>query len=260
VLGLGFYFLKVLSQLVFPLCGSLVLAIMAGLLLFLGRRRLGGGLLAVALGWLWLWSTPVFTDAVQASLENRFPPVRVEALESADAIVVLGGAMEGAAPPRLYPDLSAAADRVWHAARIYHAGKAPLLVLSGGEFFRADLDMDAESVVMGEFLEDLGVPREAMLHEAESRNTYENAVHTRAILEEHGIERVLLVTSALHMPRAKRIFEAQGIALIPAATDYEVVEESWNLLNWLPSSRALEGGTRAFKEYLGMIGFALRGR
>ncbi|MCC9003526.1 MAG: YdcF family protein, partial [Candidatus Competibacter sp.] len=80
---------KILSQIAYPLLAALLLAAWAGLLLYRNRRRSGGALLAVALGWLWLWSTPVFSDWVRAGLEQRYPPLPVEALPTADAIVVL---------------------------------------------------------------------------------------------------------------------------------------------------------------------------
>ncbi len=82
---------KILSQLVYPLLASLLLAAWAGVLLRRNHRRSGGVLLTIALGWLWLWSTPAFSDWLRATLEQRFPPVAVEELPTADAIVVLGG-------------------------------------------------------------------------------------------------------------------------------------------------------------------------
>ena len=104
---------KILSQIAYPLLASLLLAGGAGVLLWRGRRRLGGVLLSIALGWLWLWSTPVFSDWLRATLEQRYPAMQIEQLPTADAIVVLGGAMEAAAAPaRLDPNLGAAADRV----------------------------------------------------------------------------------------------------------------------------------------------------
>ena len=88
--------------------------------------------------------------------------------------------------------------------------------------------------------------------EERSRNTSQNAVFTADILARRGIDRILLVTSAIHMPRSKALFEAQGLEVIPAATDHEVQAiPGWR--NWLPSTDALDGSSRAIKEIVGRL-------
>lgn len=99
---------------------------------------------------------------------------------------------------------------------------------------------------------DLGVPVSAMVLEPASRNTIENARFTADLLQDRGITRVLLVTSALHMPRSVALFEQQGLEIIPAATDHEVrPEPAWRL--WLPNTNALDGSSRAIKEWIGKL-------
>lgn len=103
---------------------------------------------------------------------------------------------------------------------------------------------------MHAFLRDLGVPDEAIRLEERSRNTSQNAKFSAQWLQEQGVGRILLVTSALHMPRAVELFETQGLAVIPAATDHEVQERPlWQ--DWLPASSALDGSARAMKELIG---------
>ena len=253
---------KIISQLVYPLNSSLVLAVLAGILLWYGRTRVGGAMLAFSLGWLWLWSTPMFTDRINASLEQVYPPIPVKDMETADAIVVLGGGVGITFAPRLYPDLEPAADRVWHAARLYKAGKAPVVILSGGAGINPTDDMESESSAIAILLKDFGVPESAIILESESRNTHENAVMTKTILDEKNLNKILLVTSALHIPRAMMIFQANGIEAIPATTDYEIFRNPMTpmLLRILPDTRALERGTRAFKEYLGTLAYGLQRR
>lgn len=242
--------LKLLSQLAYPLLTSWVLAAGGGMLLWRNRRRAGGLLLALALAWLWMWSTPAFSDWVRAGLEQRYPPVPVEELPSADVIVVLGGAMDAAKPPqRLYPDLGSAADRVWHAARLFRAGKAPLILASGGKLPWSEASQ-AEAAVMAELLQDFGVPSSAILLEPNSRTTRENRDYCLPILQASGARRILLVTSALHMPRALALFEATPLEVLPAPGDFEVYRGAGHLLRWIPDAQALADGTRAFKEHL----------
>ena len=126
----------------------------------------------------------------------------------ADAVLVLGGAL-GAPRPPAQPHLGfgAAADRVWHAAALYRAGKARWVVLSGGSPPGSE-NVAPEAEAMAEVLRALGVPASAMRLEGRSRNTLENAVLSLALVRQVGARRVLLVTSALHMPRALAVFQA----------------------------------------------------
>ncbi len=244
--------IKILSQIAYPLLASLLLAIGAGLLLWRGRRQTGAWLLTIAIAWLWLWSTPVFGDWLRATLEQRYPAVSVDSLPTADAIVLLGGAVQPAAPPeRPDPDLSAAADRVWHAARLYHAGKAPFILISGGKLPWSSADLP-EAEAIADLLRPLGVPDSALILETHSRTTRENRDDSLPILHAHGAHRILLVTSALHMPRAMALFSKSELELIPAATDFEISRPiDTHPLRWFPDAQALADSTRAFKEYLG---------
>ncbi|MGL5196996.1 MAG: YdcF family protein, partial [Chroococcales cyanobacterium] len=115
----------------------------------------------------------------------------------------------------------------------------------------------------------MGVPPSAILLEPYSLNTYQNAVEVRKLLEARNIEkRVLLVTSATHMPRSLRIFQRQGIDAIPAPTDFLVsqqeldeLSESWQsvTLNILPDASRLQQTTQSLKEYIGTAIYRLRG-
>ena len=95
--------------------------------------------------------------------------------------------------------------------------------------------------------------------ETASRNTYENAVNSKRLLGAHGLHKVLLVTSALHMPRALALFRALGIEAAPAPTDFEVVESGMGFIAVVTGCRALEGSTRALKEYFGLGVYWVRG-
>jgi uncharacterized SAM-binding protein YcdF (DUF218 family) len=205
----------------------------------------------VALLWLWLWATPVASHALRGHLEQPFALLPVAQLPVAGAIVVLGGGMSPPRPAYPLPNLQAAADRVWHAARLHQAGKAPLLVLSGGSDARTSTT--SEAAAMQQLLLQMGVPAAAMVLEETSRTTAENARDSAALLRQRGIQRVLLVTSALHMTRALPLFEAQGLQVTAAATDHEAEDTAiWPFWQrWLPSGSALEGSGRAIKEWVG---------
>ena len=242
-----------LSKLAIALIAPLGTAFAAGgpglALALLGRRKLAFGLTVAAFGWLWLWSTPAASTWVRLSVESEFPPRLLASLPTAPAAVVLGGGMSPPSAARPFPDLHEASDRVWHAARLYHASKAPLLVLSGGS--DPDVSPTSEAQAMLMLLSDLGVPDSAMVLEGASRNTRENAALTAALLKAHDVRHVLLVTSAMHMARAVAAFEAEGIKVVPVAIDHTEPKPLSVLTAWLPDSSSLTAAAKRSRRLWG---------
>ena len=225
---------------------------LVGISLFLAwrrRRRISVAMGTLALVWLWVWSMPALSHWLRDTLEGQFPPLAMKDVPQAKALVVLGG---GVLPPSgrsTDSNLQASADRIWYAARLYHAGKAPLLLLSGGS--DAQRDAYSEARAMAILLQDLGVPPQALVLEEASRNTLQNATFSATALKARGINGILLVTSALHMPRAISLFAAQGLQAIPAPTDFDTVLVVSGPLVWMPDAGALEGSGQAMKEWVG---------
>ena len=246
------YFL--LSDAVVFLVSPLGFAILVGVLgLILLRWRKGGAAVAfiLALAVLWVSSAPLFADFLKGSLEKRYPYVKPQDVLSADAIVVLGGCLGRSGPPDFRPDLSAASDRLLHAARLYRSGKAPAIVVTGGGAGRSG---PPESDLMAVLLTEWGVPGNAIIKEPESRSTRENARYTKDLLQDIGAREVLLVTSAVHMLRAAALFRALGVNVVPAPTDYTAGGRKRIFpLDFLPDTEALGDTTRAVKEYVGYV-------
>jgi len=186
-------------------------------------------------------------------------------LPQAEAIVILGGAANAASWPRPWIHLTEAGDRILYAAKLYREGKAPLLILCGGT---VHLEAAPEAASMAEVLEFVGVPESAIVQEPESLNTYQNAVKLHEILVKRNLHRILLVTSAIHMPRALLVFRHEGIDALPAPTDFGVTEggtEEFSkgfgaiLISLLPDADSLDLTSRALKEYFGLAGYRLAG-
>ncbi|MFB2924117.1 MULTISPECIES: YdcF family protein [Aerosakkonema] len=255
---------KLLPIFIYPLGLACVLIIVALVMLW-KRPKWAAVPMFLALFVLLLASNTWISRSLVRSLEGQYIPT-VE-LPSAPAIVVLGGGILPKKPPRPWVEVAQEGDRILYGAKLYREGKAPILILSGG---RIDWKNGGppESQDMAEIAEAMGVPKSAILQDPTSLNTHENAVNVRKILAAKNIERrVLLVTSAFHMPRSLAIFKRQGIEAIPAPTDFLVLEEelkeerTWQatLLNLLPDTTRLGDTTRALKEYIGIGIYRLRG-
>ena len=240
---------------------SLINPLVVGLVLLLGAalwKRARAWLVGGAAVWLYFWSTGVCFRMLGQGLEGTYPPIAAEALPSADAIVELGGGI-GRKMNGGVPNLYSGADRVCFAARLWKAGKAPIVIPSciGAE------DADAE------ILQDFGIPKEAIVIENEALTTEENAKFVQQLLNEQvemkggGGERprILLVTSAWHMRRSVLLFEkyAPEVEVVPAPTDHDatigcVENGSWwhlSTRDFVPDPGAMAMNMAFAKEYLG---------
>ena len=244
-----------LAAFVYPLTQVLLLAVIG--LLLLWRRHLRGAtvLLAVATMWLYLCSTSLFAGFLMGSLERHFVPRAMSVIAPAEVIVLLGGAMRGDAHMGSLPDMNQQADRLVHAVALYRAGKAPVLLLSGG----AHPENRPEAEQMRDILRVMAVPPGAMLLETQSRTTHDNARFSAAMLRERGVQRVILVTSAFHMRRAAAAFAAQGIEVTPAPTDFQRLVGAGGGLGLSPSVANLNRTTLALHELVGYQVYRLRG-
>lgn len=241
---------KLVTVLLTPLGFALALSV-AGLLM---HRR---WLIAAAMAWLWLWSMPWTATQLVRMVESGYAPVATASLPSADVILVLGGALDPAAPGwQPEPNLASSGDRVLLAAKLYRLGHAPVIFYSGGG---TDAWGGSEGKGGVALLQELGVPAAALGYEGASRTTRENAQYSLPALKTLGAKRVLLVTSSSHMRRSLANFRdaatAAGldIEFIPASCDpIKLVEQLNPVLRWLPSTEALDANRKMFKELLGL--------
>ena len=232
---------KILTLLAMPLGMAGVAGVLALAALACGRRRGAAGLIAFTSVWIWGWSTPFVADCVTGPLVEQYPPRPAVESPAADAIVLLSGPSP---------------DRVWHAARLYHAGKAPSIIVTGGLVWDGPAPSGAR--VMQVQLRALGVPDHAIRIENDSRNTRQNALFAAELAASLGIERVLLVTSAWHMPRAAATFGRTALQVIPAASAQRT-RAIPRVFQFLPSAPALNDSTAALREYLALAVYRARG-
>lgn len=193
---------------------------------------------------------------IGVSLESEWPVVKAEDAPKADAIVLLGGGIGANTNVYPYAEMWNGADRVWHAARLYRAGKAPLVIPTGSGERESALPL----------LRDFGVPESAIIVEDKARNTEENAKFVERMLESRDTQvarkRVLLVTSAWHMRRSVLMYRkyAPNLEIIPAAADYEATVNTGHpfcFRDLWPDANYIFFNSYIFKEYLGYWGYRL---
>ncbi len=249
---------KFLPLFVYPV-GMICILIVTGLLLH-KRKRLQTTAFLLAFLVLFICGNRWFSIALARSLEWRYLPL--DPLPSADVILVLGGSTEPSLYPRSAVEVNSAGDRVLYAADLYAQKKAPQILLSGGRISWLGEQSSSPAVDMQQILLRFGIPEQKMWLQTESRNTEEDARFCLDILKENDVKRILLVTSAMHMPRALALFQGNGIEIIPAPTDYTVTEQGWNELfhpdinsffvDLMPNASSLSLTTTVMKEYIGM--------
>lgn len=246
---------KALGALLLP-PGILILLAVAGLLLLLSRRRrLGAALTSAAVLALLVLSMPVTGHALLLALEDDLAALDLndaQLARRAGAIIVLGGGREWNAPEYSGDTVNKyTLERLRYAARLHRATGLPLLV-SGGSVLGESLP---EAELMRQSLaQDFGVSAEWL--EPRSRNTYENALHSRAILAAAKVEVAFVVTHAWHMPRVQWSFAQAGLAVIPAPIGFST--DSGSSLDWLPTAQGLSMSRRALRERLALLWYRLR--
>lgn len=213
--------------------------------------RTGAALCAAlaAGGFLWICATGALTRALTWLLENRIAFRSIDDAPKADAIVVLGGGVLRKSRHYPYPRMGGAADRVFHAARLWRCGKAPIILTSGSGEFEASYP----------FLLEIGLPPSAILVENESGDTEENARESVRLLRGRA-RTIILVTSAWHMRRALLLFKifAPDFDVIPSSAGRPVPRGGpLRFPSLLPTAGCLVQNGVLIKECLGCLWYKL---
>ena len=204
---------------------------------------------------LWVFSLGLVSQSLWRWLEAPFERRSSFDVPQADAIVVLSGDRHpapGSARLTEWHD----PDRFFAGLDLFFSGKAPRLLFTGGASpFRPGQLPEGMYYLQEAAL--LGVPEAAMACTPPVLNTADEALAIRRLLPARQ-SRVLLVTSAFHMRRSQRLFERQGMQVLPFPVDFQArgrwAGPLWrDPTQWLPSSKALDNSSRALRELLGRL-------
>ena len=255
-----FYLAKVVWFCVQP-SSLLLIRVLAGAALLFPRHQKAGRRLVVAAAALLLVGglLPLSTWLI-LPLEDRFQRTDL-AGPDVDGIVVLGGAEDsGVATGRHAHGLNEAAERLTEGAALARRFPRAKIVFTSGsiEILSAPtIGADAGALV----LEDLGISgSDRLILERRSRNTWQNAVYTKALVAPKPRERWILITSAAHMPRAMGIFRKVGFPVEPWPVDYRTVGPGDLVRPFASPAEGMRRLDQVMHEWVGIVVYWLTGR
>lgn len=260
-----FFLIKVVKPLFLP--PTLIALGMLVSLFFLFRRKRRSGffiLLCVFIVYYFISLEPV-SYFLTASLESRTTSLIANTANDVTAIVVLAGGAERQEGHRPFPELSGTSwKRLWHGIELYrlYEGKIPIFYTGGsGDPFNSS---SVEAELARQYALSLGIPEDRFLIEQESRDTFENARAVQEFLDKQITsaeeQKIILVTSARHMPRALAVMRKKNINVIPAATDFTTGSLRWSLFSFLPSHASFSSSVLSIHEWVGLMGYRILGR
>lgn len=253
-----FYVAKIFWFFLQPLNAVILILALGSLAGMLGRRRilLSCSVLALVLLVAGVWST--LGAMLLTPLENRYP--RPETPQTVAGIIVLGGGFEGAINlARGGYELNSGGDRFVESAILARRYPDAKIVVSGGNGSMV-LDGEGDADTAPRLLEGLGVARDRLVLENRSRDTYENALFSREMVEPKPGETWLLVTSAFHMPRAMALFRKAGFDVTPWPTDYRTSGREGIGFFADNGNDSIANTALGMREWIGLIAYWLSGR
>jgi uncharacterized SAM-binding protein YcdF (DUF218 family) len=234
---------------ILPIFFSPIVVILALLAIAIWTRRRRWCVAAAAL--LLLASLPVVADWIFSAAQGGAKRQAAESLPRADAVVVLGGAIEyvSGVGGALVPEWNDAVDRLFGGLEVMRAERAARIIFSAGTR-PAGSGIPSEGEVLRSLATGFGVVPEKIVVSPTAVNTEEEARVIRRI-QGPGHNRIILVSSALHLPRATMIFEAVGFDVIQYPVDIRVAGTRNALESWVPTPSALGKTGMVVRELIG---------
>jgi uncharacterized SAM-binding protein YcdF (DUF218 family) len=213
-------------------------------------------LIYIAIGVLYIISTPIFSNNFFKLVEGSEYRKPIGAIDSADAIVVLSGMLEiNEVGDSIYIEWGDP-DRFFGGIALFKAGKAQKLIFTGGKM-PWDKAKKTEGEVLREYAILNGIATEKILITKDVGNTADEAVAVKELISLS--KRIILVTSAYHMYRAKKLFEKQGFLVVPFRVDYKTAGKSAiTIMDFLPSAGNLEITETGIREIIGRLYYSIR--
>lgn len=208
-------------------------------------------LIYIAIGVLYIISTPIFSNNFFKLVEGSEYRKPISAIDSADAIVVLSGMLGiNEIGDSTYVEWGDP-DRFFGGIALFKAHKAQKLVFTGGKM-PWDKAKKTEGDVLKEYAIQNGIPAKKIFVTKDVENTADEAVAVKELISPS--KKIILVTSAYHMYRASRLFEKDGIKVIPYKVDYKLARSlKTTIMDFLPDAESLKQSETGIRELLGRL-------
>ena len=243
------YLHKILPLLVSPLFAIITLVLWG---LLIGSKKIS--LTGIAI--LIICSLPIFSGRLIAYLEKDYKLSSTETFQTADAIVVLSGMVRTIQSKNgIAYEWGEASDRIFAGIDLFKKKKAPYLILTRGKL------PWSVGKPEGEHLKDVaisfGISKQNILLTTNVENTDQEARAVKKLLTSDK-PIILLVTSAFHMPRAQKVFEAAGIRVLPFPVDFLSGAGKLTFMSFIPSAGALSQTSFFVREMIGRTYYSLK--
>jgi len=243
------YLNKILPLLVSPL--SIVLIIILIGTFFKSKKISLLGLLILI-----FCSLPIISNKLIFYLEKDYSLQSIKDVSKSDAIVVLSGMISTIkTKEKLSYEFNGSIDRILSGIDLIKKDKASFLILTNGKM------PWSIGIPEGEYLKDFsikyGIPEDKILLTDDVQNTDQEAKAVAKLLNTNKAN-IILVTSAFHMPRAKKVFEAANIKVIPFAVDFKTQIKKITIIDFIPSANSLKDTSHFFREMIGRLYYNLK--
>jgi uncharacterized SAM-binding protein YcdF (DUF218 family) len=214
-------------------------------------------LLIFAMTLLTMTSIPAISNQLTSFLEGNQSKKTLAEIESADAIVVLSGMLTTIQTNHGVEHEWGDPDRFFGGMHLMKSNKASRIIFTGGKLPWENTPM-TEGEVLARFAKDGGIPQNNILVTKKVENTNDEAKAVKELLSKSHLNRIILVTSAFHMPRAKRLFEKQGLEVQTYPVDFKADANKTTIMDFIPSAHAMKNFEFATRELFGRIYYQLK--
>lgn len=244
------YIHKILPYALYPITFIILLLVWAVFF----KKRLP---VIVALFLLVVTSSPIISNRLVQYLERDELRKSPADMQKADAIVVLSGMIGPIQGSQGLIYEWGDPDRFFGGIELIKAGVAPKIIFTGGKLPWQSKETKPEGEILSQYATDWGIPASQIFITKDVQNTKDESVAVKEVLANSNLRKIILVTSAFHMPRSKRLFENEGIEVQTYPVDYKLGVSELTPMSFLPSADAFSNFQFAWRELIGRLYYSI---